>query len=115
MKDKFERLREKLNRSIEENGLDSEKTQKISREFDELLNSYYKKEKMYSEKSIIYQEYQKSINELEKITKEFGEFPSVEEWNKYAKEKNLLTSESLKYVSGLNWKDLKNLMLFGKK
>ena len=108
MLDKFERLRKKLNESIEQNGLNSEKTKKISRKFDELINSYYEKEVQYSHESIMYKKYVESINELSKITKDFAEFPSIPEWNKYAKEKGLLNSESIKYISGLNWHDLRN-------
>ena len=56
----------------------------------------------------MYKKYVESINAIEKITQDFGEFPSIPEWNKYAKEKDLLNSESIKYISGLNWHDLRN-------
>ena len=112
MLDKFERLRKKLNESIEQNGLNSEKTKKMSRKFDELINSYYEKEVQYSHESIMYKKYVESIDALSKITNEFVKFPSVAEWNKYAKEKVLLNSESIKYISGLNWHDLRNRIIY---
>lgn len=109
--DRFERLRKKLNSSIEKYGLNSDKTNKISLRFDKLINSYYKKETQYSHKSIMYKKYVESVNELEKITHDFAEFPSIPEWDQYAKQKDLLSSESIKYISGLNWHDLRNRTL----
>ena len=106
--DRFERLRKKLNDSIEKYGLNSEKTNRISLRFDKLINSYYKKEVQYSHQSIMYKKYVESINSIEKITQDFAKFPSIPEWNKFAKEKDLLNSESIKYISGLNWHDLRN-------
>ena len=43
-----------------------------------------------------------------KITRDFVEFPTIEEWNHYAKENDLLNSESLKYISDRSWHDLRN-------
>lgn len=108
MIDKFETLRKKLHDSIKKNGIDSEKTKKISAKFDELVNSYYKNEKQYHEYDFIYTKYKESLEYISKVTKEFGAFPTTEEWNKFAKEKGLLCSESLKYISGLNWHKLRN-------
>ena len=45
MIDNFERLRKKLDESVEKNGLNSEKTKKISERFDKMVNNYYKNEK----------------------------------------------------------------------
>ena len=111
MIDNFERLRKKLHESIEKNGFQSEETRKISAKFDELVNSYYKNEKQFKEENVIHDKYTESINTLRKIAREFAKFPTVEEWNKYAKEKDLLSSESLKYISGLNWHKLRNRIL----
>lgn len=47
--------------------------------------------------------YEKSYKALKKITKEYGEYPTRYEWNKYAKEYNLLNCKSLQYISGLDW------------
>ena len=104
----FQRLRDRLYKSIRKNGLNSEITKKISKRFDETLNLYYKKERQYNKDNIIYVKYIESINELGKINKLFSKFPSIEEWNKYAKEKELLSSESVKYISGSNWHYLRN-------
>ena len=104
----FEKLRKKLNESVVKNGLNSEKTKKISEKFNKLVNSLYESEKRYDKTNILYIKYEESIFHLTKITKEFAKFPSIEEWNKYAKEKYLLNLESLKYISGLNWHHLRS-------
>lgn len=111
MNDIFEELREKLYITIEQYGLNSDKTRKISDKFDKLINAYYKNEVQYSEDSIIYIKYIESIKAIKKITKDFSKFPTVEEWNMYAKQSNLLCSESLKYITGLNWHYLRNKIL----
>ncbi len=108
MKDKIERLREKLHISIEKYGLSSEKTKVISEEFNELINIYYKNEVQFPEDSIMDKKYKKSIDLLKRITSDFAKFPTIDEWNKYAKEQCLLCSESIKYITGLNWHELRN-------
>ncbi|MBO5005361.1 MAG: hypothetical protein J6D03_09060 [Clostridia bacterium] len=45
--------------------------------------------------------------EIKKLTKELKHFPSMQEWNKYAVENNLLSAVTLEYVLGLKWKELK--------
>ncbi|MCI8640981.1 MAG: hypothetical protein HFJ59_03805 [Clostridia bacterium] len=105
---RFEKLRIRLEISIDKNGLDSKKTKKLIEEFEKLVNSYYKNELQYHEESIMYIKYKESIKELENISKNFSKFPTIDEWNKYAKEHNLLCSESIKYISGINWHDLRN-------
>lgn len=50
------------------------------------------------------EEYLKAIQRI----KELKKIVSVKEWNKIAKEENLLSSESLKYISG---KDFETLQL----
>ncbi len=104
----FEKLRKKLEESIEVNGLDSEQTRKLSQRYNELVNFYYQNEKQYRKDNPIYIKYVESIKYLKKITKDFVEFPTIREWNYYAKENDLLNSESLKYISGSNWHDLRN-------
>ena len=103
----FEKLRKKLEESIEVNGLDSEQTRKLSQRYNELVNFYYQNEKQYRKDNPIYIKYVESIKYLKKITKDFVEFPTIREWNYYAKENDLLNSESLKYISGSNWHDLR--------
>lgn len=107
----FEKFRRKLHRSIERFGLNSKETKKISERFDKLVNEYYDKERQYKEDNIMKKVYIESIEKLRKITKIFSKFPSINEWNIYAKENNLLCSESIKYISGLNWHQLRNRIL----
>lgn len=109
---KIERLRKKLHNCIEKFGLDAEQTKKVSKELDELINEYMKRQKIYPEGNIMINKYNNAIEKLEKLTAEFGEFPSIEKWNKYAKEKVLLNSESIKYISGLNWHELRDFILY---
>ena len=78
------------------------------KKYNDLVNSYYKNEKQYSKDNIIYIKYKESINYLRKFTKDFVEFPTIKEWNYYAKENGLLNSESIKYISGSNWHELRN-------
>lgn len=109
---KIERLRKKLHATIEKYGLESAQVQKISKELDELINEYMKRQKNYQEGNIMINEYNIAIKEIERLTIESGEFPSLEEWNEYAKEKVLLNSESIKYISGLNWHELRDFILY---
>lgn len=99
----IEELRKKLHEAIEEYGINSKEVYKLSIEMDKLLNK-----RGYDDKNLMYNKYLESMFELRKISKIFNEFPSVDEWNKYAKEKYLLNSESLKYINGLNWHKLKD-------
>ena len=99
----IEELRQKLHRAIEEYGLNSEEVYKISIEMDKLVNK-----RGYNEKNLMYNKYLESMFELRKISKIFGEFPTISEWNKYAKENYLLNSESIKYMSGLDWNMLRS-------
>lgn len=87
------------------------KERKIEWRFDKMVNNYYKNEKQYKENSIIRVKYIETIQRLKRITKDFVKFPTINEWNHYAKEKNLLNSESLKYISGNNWNNLRNRIL----
>lgn len=107
----FEKLRKKLHETIEKNGLDSDQTRKISNRYNKLVNSYYQKERQYSEDNIMCMNYRESVKCLKQITKDFVKFPTIKEWNYYAKKNNLLNSESLKYISGNSWHDLRNRIL----
>lgn len=100
---KIEQLRNKLHEAIDKYGIDAEETRRISVELDKRLN-----ECVYNEKNLMYNKYLESMFELRKISKIFGKFPTIDEWNKYAKENMLLNSESIKYISGLNWHKLKD-------
>ena len=104
----FEKLRSKLDKAIEIHGVDSEKASKLSKRYTELVNCYYREEKQFHENNLMYLTYLESLNSLRKITKDFVKFPTIEEWNYYAKENGLLNSESLKYISGNDWHELRN-------
>lgn len=98
-----ERLRKKLYDAIDEYGINSKEVYRLSIEMDKILNK-----RGYDDKNLMYNKYLDSMYELRKISKEFGEFPTVEEWNRYAKENMLLNSESIKYISGLDWNKLRD-------
>lgn len=107
MINRFERLRKKLDAEIEKNGLNSRKTEILSDKFNKILNNYYLKERKFKEGNVLEEKYKLSLEKLEKKTKKSKKFPSIEEWNKYAKENDLLSSESIKYISGINWHELR--------
>lgn len=98
-------LQKKLNESIQKNGLSHKRTVQLSREIDDLINEYYNsiEIRVYPTKSVIPYYYNVSYNRLQYLTYENNRFPTVAEWNTYAKENRLLSSESMKYVSKLNW------------
>lgn len=107
----FEKLRKKLHESIKINGLGSEQTMKISNRYNDLVNSYYQNERQYHQGELMHIKYLKSLKCLKMITKDFIKFPTIKEWNHYAKENDLLNSESLKYISGNTWHELRNRIL----
>ena len=110
---KIRSLRNKLHKSIKKNGLDSDETRKISDEMDKLLNEYYDNIQRISYPSDsemkIYYEY--SYKQLKIVTQQLERFPSVQEWNKFAKENVLLSSMSMQYISKLNWNYLRTKIL----
>lgn len=103
-------LQNKLNNDVEKNKLSNKDTLEISNEIDKLINHYYllsMQERKYPINSNMKLYYNLSYEELKKLTIKNKEFPELEEWNCYAKENNLLSSESIKYISMLEWKYLK--------
>lgn len=109
IKEDIEKLREELYKSIENNGLNAEETMKISKELDKKIQKYLKDIEHIIDKKE--NRYNVSYKKLKKLTKDFGEFPTVKGWNKYAKENNLLSSSSIEYISGLNWNKLRTKIL----
>mgnify|MGYP001025296864 FL=1 len=108
MLDEFEGLREKLHQSIEESGLHSAKTVKISKKYNDLVNFHYQNERQYKSDNLMYKKYVESLKHLRKITKDAVEFPTTKQWSQYAKKNDLLNTESLKFISGSSWHDLRN-------
>lgn len=106
---KIKKQRMKLEESIEKNGIDSNETRKLSDKIDELINEYEQSIKIveYPKNSEMLRWYKKSYVALKKITEDFKKFPSVEEWNLYAKNNNFLSHVSMEYISKLNWNYLK--------
>lgn len=102
---KISSLRNRLHKSIESNGLNSNKTRQISNKMDKLIKEYYDsiKEEEYPEFSDMYLYYEKSYKALKDITEQLKKFPRVAEWNKFAKENNYLSHISLEYISKLDW------------
>ncbi len=47
--------------------------------------------------------YEISIVGLQKYFKIYKRIPAIEEWNKYAHKNNYLSSESIRYISGLKF------------
>lgn len=109
---KIEKLRKKLHDVIEKEGINSEDAAKISKELDELINEFNKKQQVFSNDNNMKSAYEKSIIKLKQITIDFGSFPSVREWDYFAKDNNLLSSESIKYISKLNWHELREKILY---
>ena len=130
---KIRSLRNKLHKSIKKNGLNSEETRKISDEIDILINEYYNsierailrdtpiilfdeatsaldnhsknkiEETKYPEDSEMLLYFNMSYEALKVMTLQLEKFPTVNEWNKYAKENNYLSHLSLEYISKLDW------------
>lgn len=105
---KISSLKNKLNKTIQRTGLNSKETREISDKIDSLINEYYNsiKEIEYSEFSNMYYYYKKSYEALKNVTQQLERFPPVQEWNKFAKENNHLSSISLEYIAKTNWKYL---------
>lgn len=100
-------LQNKLNNGIEQNKLKDKQIIELSNEIDKLINHYYslsiqsREFPMNSKMKLFYNE---SYKELIKMTIKNGKFPELEEWNEYAKENHLLSTESMKYITKLEWK-----------
>ena len=110
---KIRSLRNKLHKSIKKNGLDSDETRKISDEMDKLINEYYDNIQRisYPTDSEMKVYYEQSYKQLKIVTQQLESFPSVQEWNKFAKKKYLLSSTSMQYISKLNWNYLRTKIL----
>lgn len=109
--ERIERLREKLYITIDKYGVSSPEAYKISMRIDKLINQQHSNEIEYPYGAELKDLYYISYAHLKKITKEYGEFPTVKQWSKYANETGLLMSVSIEYISGLNWNNLRDLIL----
>ena len=106
-------LRNKLHKSIKKHGVNAEETRKISDEMDKLINEYYDNIQRigYPADSEMKVYYEQSYKQLKIVTQQLESFPSVQEWNKFAKENCLLSSISMQYISKLNWNYLRTKIL----
>ena len=107
----IKRLKRRLYEAIEKYGINADKTRVISEQLDQLINEFNSKQRILSEDNNMKTAYDKSILKLKQITIDFGSFPTVKEWNYFAKENTLLSSESIKYISQLNWNELREKVL----
>jgi len=116
---KIEKTRHKLHQSIQLNGLKSQETIKLNHEINNLINLYYetkedtytKKQKEYPKDSEIWQKYKLSYIQLRNNTIDSNKFPTTKEWNKLAKQKMYLNYQSIEYISGLNWNEIREKIL----
>lgn len=116
---KIEKVRYKLNESIEKTGLNSEQTILLNEQINELINLYYstkddnyiKSQKDYPRDSEIWQTYQASYIELRNKTIDQNQFPTTKKWNELAKRKRYLNYQAIEYVSGLTWNELREKIL----
>ena len=116
---KIEKARYELNKSIEETGLNSERTRQLSNKIDELINLYYEtKEETYTRKQKEYpfdckmiENYKKSYIELKEYCLKNNTFPTTKEWNDIAKKNKYLSCQAIEYVSGLTWNEIREKIL----
>lgn len=92
-------LRNKLHKSIKKYGVNAEET------YDNIQRISYPA----TSEMKLYYEY--SYKQLKIVTQQLERFPSVQEWNKFAKENVLLSSMSMQYISKLNWNYLRTKIL----
>lgn len=103
------KMQKKLNDSIIKNGINSQKTRQISLKIDGLVNEYYASIETvkFPPWSNSGYHYKLAYNILKDVTLMNNKFPTIEEWNKIAKERVLFSAVSLQYISGLNWNYLR--------
>ncbi len=105
---KIKKYRKLLYKNIDIYGINSREVREISLILDNLINKYLKEENNldYSINSKTRKDYLNSYYNLLKVSKDFG-FPTVQEWNHYAKNYGYLSAKSIEYISKKNWKKLK--------
>lgn len=88
-----EELRKKLEEAIEKYGVESKEAYRLSIMLDEEIANYYKKEKLikaYKKSKSLYDFYLKKEEKMDEKS-----------WNRIAKERGLLSSESMKYIGDI--------------
>ncbi|MCI8362231.1 MAG: aspartyl-phosphate phosphatase Spo0E family protein [Clostridia bacterium] len=107
LNNEIRKLQNKLNNGIIQNKLNNKQIIELSNEIDKLINHYYllsMQSREFPMNSKMKAFYDASYKELIKMTIKNGKFPELEEWNKYAKENYLLSTESMKYITKVEWK-----------
>lgn len=110
----IEKIRKKLYKSIAKYGLNAFETIELSKQIDVLISQYYKRNKdkkkgrYYKEGNFMDAMYQKSYEHLKSMIDTLDEFPTIEIWNAYAAKNNCLNSQSMEYISGLDWHKLRD-------
>lgn len=88
-------IEKKVDNLIIRYGLESEPEESYSK----LVHELYPKH--------ISDNYDASYKALIQITIDFGKFPTIAEWNKYAQEYGYLNHISLQFITKLNWNKLR--------
>lgn len=91
-------LREKMYNCISKYGLESKQTYEASTCLDKEIAEYYKLHPMKYY-------YEKSIDGLKEYINKYNKKPSIKEWNKYARDNNYLSSESMGYIGNVKFND----------
>lgn len=106
---KIKKLRVKLEEAVDKKGLNSSEVRKLSDEMDNLINEYEESIKIvkFRESNKMLECYKESYLELKALTEREKIFPTVQQWDKYAKENDLISHTSLEYISKLNWNKLR--------
>lgn len=101
----IKKLQKILDKNIDKKGLNDFLTRTTSLKLDKLINEFYEtiEEREYPEKNEMYEAYEMSYYMLKEMMITKKRFPMVEEWNDYAQKTGLLNSESIKYISRLEW------------
>lgn len=103
----IKKVRKKLNESVRTNGIQSDETRKLSDEMDILINHYYRSIQIVEIKdSVLINGYYKSYSYLKEYVKDITEFPTKTQWSKYATKHGCLNTESMRYISMLDWRHL---------
>jgi len=110
----IEKVREELNKSVIDNGINSKEVRKLSDKIDFLINTYYnnnrnrEKGRYFIKDNIMEKEYNRTYEHLKSLTIDLNEFPTISTWEEYAKKNSCLSSQAIQYISGLNWHKLRD-------
>lgn len=94
----IEYLRKKMHESILKYGLKSEEAYEASTCLDKEISKYYELHPMRYY-------YEESINGIKKYIKKYNKRPTKKQWNRYAKNNNYLSSESMNYIGKIKFNE----------